>query len=513
VAVQYPFPAGYQNLNHWLLRAGQESRGASVLDQKKFQNALVNLSASILLRSDSLLAKTLGPDTALVQTLAAELLAEFRCLLQSEVVKWKKLVQISCIIIFLYNYTQVNSELVVCQKTMYRLLIDLMSVLVCDAEERQSGPLLPALIILSHWLQKYVVLDEEEAISQGFWVDMKSLITKLSKDTEQGPVHIALPEEREVRSFQPLQEQLQNLNFTSQAPASTHDSTRLHRLSTLLSWATQSGRALMRYPDNQEDQLQVVPQHLNIRMEEKRVMPPHFGPPAQLPMSPMSPMFAAVPVRMLPGPYPISPDRPPFMPRFPSLLYPDHMMPMQPQMQNQMQPDMSHDKEFNPQAQNFLPSNNSNQQMMANQMQSSQHMMNHSNNHMTASSMPSHLMLPPPIRSNPQGMYMPPAEPPHNYTNGVRENQQQNMQMQQQQYNKEEESFNNYSPFSPSPHLFVSSTSPFSLGTTPWAPTVSDTITTRGALQDIWSLNTTEELTPLQQLLNNTPANPEQHPP
>ena len=38
---------------------------------------------------------------------------------------------------------------------------------------------------------------------------MKSLITKLSKDTEQGPVHIALPEEREVRSFQPLQEQLQ----------------------------------------------------------------------------------------------------------------------------------------------------------------------------------------------------------------------------------------------------------------------------------------------------------------
>ena len=48
----------------------------------------------------------------------------------------------------------------------------------------------------------------------------------------------------------------------------------------------------------------------------------------------------------------------------------------------------------------------------------------------------------------------------------------------QQQYNKEEESFNNYSP-----HLFLSSTSPFSLGTTPWAPTVSDTITTRGALQ------------------------------
>ena len=35
-----------------------------------------------------------------------------------------------------------------------------------------------------------------------------------------------------------------------------------------------------------QDQLQVVPQHLNIRLDEKRVIP-HFGPPAQLPMSPM----------------------------------------------------------------------------------------------------------------------------------------------------------------------------------------------------------------------------------
>ena len=33
------------------------------------------------------------------------------------------------------------------------------------------------------------------------------------------------------------------------------------------------------------------------------------------------------------------------------------------------QPDMSHDKEFNPQAQNFLPSNNN--QLMANQVGSS----------------------------------------------------------------------------------------------------------------------------------------------
>ena len=138
--------------------------------------------------------------------------------------KWRKLVQIVCIIIFLYNYTQVNSELVVvsnlklvtdrsnnsetyfdykmslnwsnvqffiiyyqislqCQKTMYRLLIDLMSVLVCDAEERQTGPLLPALIILSHWLQKYIVLDEEEGISQGLVIVQSLTINQVNNNS------------------------------------------------------------------------------------------------------------------------------------------------------------------------------------------------------------------------------------------------------------------------------------------------------------------------------------------
>ena len=543
IAASFPFPAGQANLDNWLLKC--------VSDVKTSDKLYANFNFLVF-------RVLYEREPMTLNELCRDFLEEAKNRMKLANRPFGDLfVKLSAILIYLHKQSLSKGEEY--QTPVYGLIVEFMSVLASEAEESgrldSTREILPTLVILAHWFQNNYTREKDDLVPASLWADLNSFVKKQADLPDDKNVAKATLEEEELRAFEPLQDVLKVLGACDKGV--NLDVIRVMRLRNLLHWASINKMTAF--------EQEAILNHKSLSFGEEKVnntqynsvpISPMFVPYPMMPSAPLPyPMNAPEQHR---APFPVNPD-PPFMPppepqrpsflqaQYPSVMYHDMGMSLPGvhdtrkteqrdfSPQNFMPPPPPHGQVQGVQSfihsNKFMPNNNVNSKFLQqvsieDKLQSlrangpplmphippqSAHVqpqvdqrsmyrpspmftgpfMQRPNNGATNSQFPvnNNMQFPPnnnsqfPINSVLSMM---------NNTNHVPMSLQNGMS---KQLSKEDDFAN----------AFVSSSvsSPFSLGTTPWAPITSDP--SRRELQDIWSLTGEQEeheITSLQQLLN-----------
>ena len=552
IAASFPFPAGQTNLNSWLLKCVSDVKTSD----KLYANFNFLVFRVLYEREPMTLAE-----------LCRDFLEEAKGRMKLANRPFGDMfLKLSAILIFLHKQSLSKGEEY--QAPVYGLIVEFMSVLASEAEENgrieATKEILPTLVILAHWFQKYYTREKDDMVPASLWADLNSFVKKQSDlpDDDKNVTRATL-EEEELRSFEPLQEVLKVLQ-----PCDKNvnlDVIRVMRLRNLLHWAAINKMTAFEH--------ETLLHKKALSFGEDKVNSAHLN------SVPLSPMF--VPYPLLPGaqmPYPMNaPEQhrpqfpvnrdPPFLPppetqrpslfqQYPSVMYHDMAMSL-PGVHDSRKTEQ---RDFS--AQNFIPppgavqsfvhsnkfmagtsnkfgnpSSNEEklQSLRANVSPLIAHLPPQAASHMAPQApahlapqvqshlshqAPSHMQAPQVDQRNvyrPSPMFTGPfMQRPNNNSSNSQFPVNNNLQfpLNNNSHNNMAGMLNNHAQISLQNGLskkeedfanaFVSSSvsSPFSLGSTPWAPATSDPM--RRELQDIWSLTSEQEeqeMT-LQQLLN-----------